>query len=134
MSDSIDHRDTGLGGMTRELIDSGEWPDNGMSRQQSLSFEGASSLLEPTHSQADADGALDLASEQNLQTLLKDVDKLRTTSQGSFKESLAPEAPYVEPFLERARERYANHDFKKSLEILHDGLKLAPGNTAILAL
>ena len=37
-------------------------------------------------------------------------------------------------FLERARERYANQDFKKSLEILHDGLKLAPGNAAILAL
>jgi len=134
MSDSIDHRDGGLDGMTRELLVSAGWPDTDTPHQQSLSFEGASSLLEPPNSLRDADGALDSASEQNLRTLPKDVEKFQTTNQVSFWESLAPEAPYVEPFLERARERYANQDFKKSLEILHDGLKLAPGNAAILAL
>jgi hypothetical protein len=134
MSDSIDSRDTHLGGMTRELLVSREWPDTDTPRQQSLSFEGASSLFEPTGGPTAEDGALDSASEQNLRTLLKDVEKVRTTNQFSFRESLAPEAPYLEPFLERARERYANQDFKKSLEILHDGLKLAPGNVAILAL
>jgi len=134
MPDSIDDRDTGLGGVTGELLMKGQWPNQDIPRQQRGSFEGASSLLEPANSQTDADGALDSASEQNLRTLLKDVEKLRMTPQVSFRESLAPEAAYVEPFLERARERYANQDFKKSLEILHDGLKLAPGNTAILAL
>jgi tetratricopeptide (TPR) repeat protein len=134
MPDSIDHRDIGPGGMDRELLVNGEWPETDTPQKQAGHFEGASSFLEPNNSQADANGTLDFDSEQNLRTLLKDVEKLRTTSQVSFKESLAPEAPYVEPFLERARERYANHDFKKSLEILHDGLKLAPGNAAILAL
>ena len=40
---------------------------------------------------------------------------------------------YVEHYLERARVHYANQDFKASLDILHDGLKLVPGNPEILA-
>ena len=134
MPDSTDHSDIGPGGMSRDLLVKGEWPDTDMPGKQSGHFEGASSFLESADSQTGGDGTLDFDSEQNLRTLLKDVEKLRTKSQVSFKESLAPEASYVEAFLERARESYANQDFKKSLEILHDGLKLAPGNTAILAL
>ena len=134
MSDSIDNRDTQLNGMTGELLVSGEWSEKNIPRQQSLSFEGASSLLEPASTQTDAPGSLDSASEQNLRTLLKDMERLRKTSQAILEKPLAPESAYVEPFLERARERYANHDFKKSLEILHDGLKLEPGNAHILAL
>jgi tetratricopeptide (TPR) repeat protein len=134
MPDSIDHRDIGPGGISRELLVNGDWPETDTPGKQSGHFEGASSFLEPANLQTDADSTLDFDSEQNLRKLLKDVEKVRTTSQVSFKESLTPEAPYVEPFLKRARERYANHDFKRSLEILHDGLKLAPGNAAILAL
>ena len=112
MPDSIDHRDIAPGGISRELLVNGEWAETDTPRKQSGHFEGASSFVEPTNSQTDANGTLDSDSEQNLRKLLKDVEKLRTTSQVSFKESLAPEAPYVEPFLERARARYANQDFK----------------------
>jgi tetratricopeptide (TPR) repeat protein len=120
--------------MGRELLVNGEWSDTDMPREQSGHFEGASSLLEPANSETGGDGTLDFDSEQNLRTLLKDVEKLRKGSQVMVRESIAPQSAYVEPFLERARERYANQDFKKSLEILHDGLKLEPGNAAILAL
>ena len=134
MPDSVDHSDIGPGGMSRELVVNGEWSDADIPREQSGHFEGASSFQEPANSQPGGDGTLDFDSEQNLRTLLKDVEKLRKEIQVTVQESLAPQSAYVEAFLERARERYANHDFKKSLEILHDGLKLEPGNEAILAL
>jgi len=134
MPDSIDHSDIGPGGMSRELVVNGEWSDADIPREQSGHFEGASSFQEPANSQPGGDGTLDFDSEQNLRTLLKDVEKLRKEIQVTAQESFAPQSAYVEAFLERARERYANQDFKKSLEILHDGLKLEPGNEAILAL
>jgi tetratricopeptide (TPR) repeat protein len=90
--------------------------------------------MEPVSSQTEADGALDSVSEQNLRSLLKDVEKFRKTSPVLLQESSAPESSYVEHFLERARQHHANQDFKRSLEILHDGLKLEPGNASILAM
>lgn len=91
-------------------------------------------MVEMPNSPADDGRALDSASEQNLRKLLKDVERLRKASRPLTEERIAPETPYVDRYLERARAHYANRDFKKSLEILHDGLKLVPGNPDILAL
>ena len=77
MPDSIDHSDIGPGGMSRELVVNGEWSDTDIPREQSGHFEGASSFQEPANSQSGGDGNLDFDSEQNLRTLLKDVEKLR---------------------------------------------------------
>jgi len=90
-------------------------------------------MLELANSPTDEVRALDSASEQNLRQLLKDVEKLRRAGKAPIPEPLMPESSYVDRFLERARAHYANQDFKASLEILHDGLKLAPGNADILA-
>ena len=91
-------------------------------------------MLELANSPTDEVSALDSASEQNLRALLKDVEKLRRAGQVPLPVPLAPESSYVDRFLERAQAHYANQDFKASLEILHDGLKLSPGNADILAL
>lgn len=95
-------------------------------------------MLEVVNSPAHEHSASDSDSEQNLRRLLKDVEKLRRRArlplQAPRQAPLTPESSYVDRFLERARAHYANQDFKASLEILHDGLKLAPGNAEILAL
>ena len=139
MSDSIDRRDASADETPGKSLLRGEWPENdasghGVAPTQDRSFQGASSILELASSLTDADRALASASEQNLRQLLKDVEKLRRAGQAPPQEPLAVESSYVDRFLERARAHYANQDFKASLEILHDGLKLAPGNADILAL
>ena len=90
-------------------------------------------MLELAGPPAEAERALDSTSEQNLRQLLKDVEKLRRAGQAPIPAPMAPDSSYVDRFLERARAYYAKQDFKASLEILHDGLKLAPGNADILA-
>ncbi|MCI0621280.1 MAG: hypothetical protein L0387_06380 [Acidobacteria bacterium] len=109
-------------------------PEATVSASQQRFFEGASSMLELSNSLTAADHDLSSASEQNLRSLLKNVEKLRKASQVSPQEHLEPESPYLNRFLDRARAHYANQDFKACLEILHEGLKLAPGDPAVLAL
>ena len=75
---------------------------------------------------------IDTGSEQNLRKLLNDAQKLRKASPPPVPEPISAES-YVQHYLERARVHYANQDFKASLDILHDGLKLVPGNPEILA-
>jgi hypothetical protein len=139
MSDSLDRQEASGEGTIGKSVVNGEWPKNdspgeGFYPTQQRSFEGASSMLELVNSPADEDSALDSDSEQNLQRLLKDVERLRRPLRAPLQAPLTPETSYVERFLERARAHYANQDFKASLEILHDGLKLAPGNADIIAL
>lgn len=139
MSDSIEHQEVSTPGRSDKSLLSGEWPasdpvETGVVQPKQTSFEGASSLVELPNSATDDGRALDSASEQNLRKLLKDVERLRKASRPLTEERIAAESPYVERYLERARAHYANQDFKKSLEILHDGLKLVPGNPDILAL
>lgn len=139
MSDSIEHQEVSTPGRSDKSLLSSEWPakdpvETAAVQPKQTTFEGASSMVELTNSPTDDGRALDSASEQNLRKLLKDVERLRKASRPLTEERIAPESPYVERYLERARAHYANQDFKKSLEILHEGLKLVPGNPDILAL
>jgi len=114
-----------------------EWARNesaepGLGPSQRGLFEGASSMMELPNSPTNEDSALDLGTEQNLRKLLSDVQKLRKANPAPAPEPIVGES-YVTHYLERARVHYANQNFKASLEILHDGLKLVPGNPEILA-
>jgi hypothetical protein len=148
MSDSIDHQDAEPDRTPREPLLTGESgdissPEPGISATQQMSFDwGTGGTQEISSSVADESQALDTASEQNLRQLLKDVESLRRTGQVQaevqvevqVEAPMATESFYVDRFIERARAHYANQNFKTSLEVLHDGLKLAPGNADIIAL
>src|SRR5262245_23023640 len=148
MSDSISRQDaeadrTPGGALLNRESEDTRSPEPGISATEQMSFDwGQGGMQELSSSAADESQALDTASEQNLRRLLKDVESFRRTSQVQVEAQVeaqvaAPEATesfYVDRFIERARAHYANQDFKTSLEILHDGLKLAPGNADIIAL
>ncbi len=97
-------------------------------------FEGASSMVDPPEQQTPREGGLDSASEQNLHKLLREAEKIRTATQASSEQGVEPEPPHLDRFLQRARTLYESQDLKSCLEILHEGLKLAPGHPEVLAL
>jgi tetratricopeptide (TPR) repeat protein len=104
------------------------------SASQPRFFDGASSMTELSDQLTAADSDVAHASDQNSRGLLKGAERIRNAARRSPGRELEPEPSYLNRFLERAQVLYADRDFKACLEILHDGLKLAPGNSEILSL
>jgi tetratricopeptide (TPR) repeat protein len=100
---------------------------------QARFFEGASSMTKFSD-QLTADSDVTQASGQDSRRLLKDAETTRNAGRRSPVRELEPDPTYLSRFLDRAQALYAGRDFKACLEILHDGLKLAPGNPEILSL
>lgn len=139
MSDSVDRDHYGKDRPLSEPLMGGDWtetdaPVRGPQPDEHGVFEGATSLLEPSKPQTKPGANLDPASEQNLRSLLKDVEKLKRSGQIPEQEPLSAESTYVGHFLARARMYLEARAFKASLEALHDGLKLVPGNARLLAM
>lgn len=141
MSDFRDPGKAGGSGEEKGSLLNREWqypesdsPEATESINRQSGFEGASSMIELSNQLTAEDGNLTSASEQNLRKLLEDVEEVRKASQASPEGRLEPESPYLNRFLERARALYANQELKACLEILHEGLKLAPGNPEVLSL
>jgi tetratricopeptide (TPR) repeat protein len=111
-----------------------ELPEATDSASQQVSFEGASSMTELTDQLTQPDSDVAPTLNQNSRRHLKGEEKIRKTGRRSPERELDPEPFYVTRFLERARALHRDGDFKACLEILHDGLKLAPGNPEILSL
>lgn len=107
--------------------------DKGQATRQRF-FEGASSMVDsPNHFNA-TDENLTSTLEQNIRKLLKDVEKIRQMSQPPREKDLDSDPPYLNRFLERARNLYKKQEYKACLEILREAHKLAPGNPEVLSL
>lgn len=141
MSDFRNPEEATVSREDKELLPEGSWrhrhapptePRESISRQST--FGGASSMMELSERLTLAEGNFTASSEQNLHRVLREVERLRTTSQRSGEPEYKPEPPYVARFLERAHALYESQDPKGCLEILQEGLKLAPGHPEILAL